>query len=107
MNIIELQNLSKSFGKVLAVNDLYLTVPKGSIYGFIGSNGSGNTTTLSLLPPFTPTIMMIRLATHVTIPASLNLLNVYISKLNKGWWTYPFAISFCTMMLKANSTAFR
>jgi len=37
MNIIELQNLSKSFGNLLAVNDLSLSVPKDSIYGFIGA----------------------------------------------------------------------
>ena len=49
MNIIELSGVSKSFGSVLAVNDLSLEVPKGSIYGFIGPNGSGKTTTIRMI----------------------------------------------------------
>jgi ABC-2 type transport system ATP-binding protein len=55
MSLIELQNVSKTFGKHVAVNDLSLSVPKGSVYGFIGPNGSGKTTTLrmimNILPP--------------------------------------------------------
>ncbi len=49
MNIIELSGISKTFGSVLAVNDLSLEVPKGSIYGFIGPNGSGKTTTIRMI----------------------------------------------------------
>ena len=49
MNIIELQNITKTFGSVVAVNDLNLKVPKGSIYGFIGPNGSGKTTTIRMI----------------------------------------------------------
>jgi len=49
MNIIELSGITKSFGSVLAVNDLSLQVPKGSIYGFIGPNGSGKTTTIRMI----------------------------------------------------------
>ncbi len=49
MNIIELSGISKSFGSVKAVNDLSLEVPKGSIYGFIGPNGSGKTTTIRMI----------------------------------------------------------
>jgi len=49
MNIIELSGVSKSFGSVKAVNDLSLEVPKGSIYGFIGPNGSGKTTTIRMI----------------------------------------------------------
>jgi ABC-2 type transport system ATP-binding protein len=49
MNIIELSGVSKAFGSVLAVNDLSLEVPRGSIYGFIGPNGSGKTTTIRMI----------------------------------------------------------
>ena len=49
MNAVELENISKSFGSVLAVAQLSLQVPEGTIYGFIGPNGSGKTTTLRVL----------------------------------------------------------
>ena len=45
MNAIEIRNLNKNFGQKQAVSDLSMTVPKGSIYGFIGENGSGKSTT--------------------------------------------------------------
>ena len=48
-NTIEIKNITKKFGDHIAVNDLSLNVPKGSIYGFIGPNGSGKTTTLRML----------------------------------------------------------
>ena len=49
MNVVEIQNVTKSFGSFVAVNDLSLAVPQGSIYGFIGPNGSGKTTTLRMI----------------------------------------------------------
>jgi len=49
MNVVELQDITKTFGKLAAVKDLSLTVPQGSIYGFIGPNGSGKTTTLRMI----------------------------------------------------------
>jgi ABC-2 type transport system ATP-binding protein len=49
MNIVEIENVTKSFGQHVAVNRLSLAVPKGSIYGFIGPNGSGKTTTLRMI----------------------------------------------------------
>jgi ABC-2 type transport system ATP-binding protein len=49
MNVVEIENITKTFGKVRAVDDLSLNVPKGSIYGFIGPNGSGKTTTLRMI----------------------------------------------------------
>jgi ABC-2 type transport system ATP-binding protein len=49
MNIIELSGVTKTFGSVKAVNDLSLEVPGGSIYGFIGPNGSGKTTTIRMI----------------------------------------------------------
>ena len=49
MHTIELRSVSKSFGSHLAVDNLSLNVPQGSIYGFIGPNGSGKTTTLRMI----------------------------------------------------------
>jgi ABC-2 type transport system ATP-binding protein len=49
MNIVELEQVTKTFGATRAVDDLSLAVPRGSIYGFIGPNGSGKTTTLRMI----------------------------------------------------------
>ncbi len=49
MNIIELENITKSYGNHVAVDNLSLQVPRGSIYGFIGPNGSGKTTTIRMI----------------------------------------------------------
>lgn len=46
---VEIQNVTKSFGPLVAVDDLSLRVPEGSVYGFIGPNGSGKTTTLRMI----------------------------------------------------------
>jgi ABC-type multidrug transport system ATPase subunit len=46
---IETTALSKSFGKQAAVSDLALAVPRGSVFGFLGPNGSGKTTTIRML----------------------------------------------------------
>lgn len=48
-NILEIHNLTKRFGSVLAVNKLQLNIPKGSVYGLLGPNGSGKTTTLAMI----------------------------------------------------------
>ena len=49
MNAIEIRNLSKSFRGMYAVDHLNMTVPMGAIYGFIGENGSGKSTTEKLI----------------------------------------------------------
>ena len=49
MNVIELDHITKTYGTHKAVDDLTLHVPKGSIYGFIGPNGSGKTTTIRMI----------------------------------------------------------
>jgi ABC-2 type transport system ATP-binding protein len=47
--IIKTEKLTKSFGKVKAVDDLSLSIRKGEIYGFLGLNGAGKTTTIRML----------------------------------------------------------
>ncbi len=49
MNAIEIRNLTKSFRGMYAVDNLNMTVPVGAIYGFIGENGSGKSTTEKLI----------------------------------------------------------
>ena len=49
MNAIEIRNLTKSFRGLYALDGLNMTVPVGSIYGFIGENGSGKSTTEKLI----------------------------------------------------------
>ena len=49
MNAIEIRGLKKSFRGMFALNGLNMTVPVGSIYGFIGENGSGKSTTEKLI----------------------------------------------------------
>src|ERR1700757_2962862 len=49
MNAVEIEQVTKTFGQHVAVDDLSLTVPKGAVYGFIGPNGSGKTTTLRMI----------------------------------------------------------
>jgi len=48
-NAIELEQVTKKFGRQTAVDQLELAVPRGTIYGFIGPNGSGKTTTLRMI----------------------------------------------------------
>ncbi|CAN5173010.1 ABC transporter ATP-binding protein [soil metagenome] len=48
-SILTVKNLHKRFGSIHAVNDLSLTVDKGNVFGILGPNGSGKTTTLGML----------------------------------------------------------
>ncbi len=47
--IIQTQNLTRRFGKVVAVSGINLSVPAGCVYGFLGPNGAGKTTTIRML----------------------------------------------------------
>jgi ABC-2 type transport system ATP-binding protein len=48
-DVIELKNLSKSYGKVRALDGLDLTVKEGDVYGFLGRNGAGKSTAIRIL----------------------------------------------------------
>ncbi len=47
--VINTSRLTKVFGKLVAVNDLHLQVMRGDVFGFLGPNGSGKTTTIRML----------------------------------------------------------
>jgi ABC-2 type transport system ATP-binding protein len=52
MEAIKLENVSKSYGKTKALENLNLSIQEGEIYGFIGPNGAGKSTTIRLLLNF-------------------------------------------------------
>ncbi len=47
--MLEIKHLMKKYGKFTAVDDLNLTVPESSIFGFVGPNGAGKTTTMKIM----------------------------------------------------------
>ena len=47
--MVEVQNLSKFYGNVQAVQDISFTIQPGELVGFVGPNGAGKSTTLSLI----------------------------------------------------------
>src|SRR6187431_3512406 len=49
MNAIEVKNLTRRFGNFIAVNDVSFEVQQGAIFGFLGSNGAGKSTTIRML----------------------------------------------------------
>lgn len=49
MDVIKIENLTKSFGEVHAVNGLSFSVRKGELFAFLGVNGAGKSTTISIL----------------------------------------------------------
>lgn len=49
MNILTIDKLSKAFGKQNVIDNLNLSVPEGSVFGFIGQNGAGKTTTMKMV----------------------------------------------------------
>ncbi len=56
-NILEVQNVVKTYGEYTALNNVSLTVPRGSIYGLLGPNGAGKTS-------------LIRIINQITLPDS-------------------------------------
>jgi ABC-2 type transport system ATP-binding protein len=52
--LIEVENLTKAYGAVTAVDHISFTVNKGEILGFLGPNGAGKTTTMRILTAFMP-----------------------------------------------------
>lgn len=49
MNSIEVKNLTKKFGDFISVNEISFTVKKGEVFGFLGANGAGKSTTIRML----------------------------------------------------------
>lgn len=65
MNIIEVSDLSKSFGDFMAVKDISFEVRQGEVFGFLGPNGAGKTTTINMLTGLAkPTAGIIKISGH-------------------------------------------
>jgi ABC-2 type transport system ATP-binding protein len=72
---IELEEVVKTFGRVRALDGVTLSVPRGSVFGFLGPNGSGKTTTLRLLTGLArPTAGRVSVLGHAPFPAGRELL---------------------------------
>jgi ABC-2 type transport system ATP-binding protein len=52
MSLLTLENVSKSFGSVTAVDDVSFSVDRGQVVGFLGPNGAGKTTTMRMISQF-------------------------------------------------------
>ena len=52
--MIKVENLAKSFGPKLAVDDVSFTVERGEVLGFLGPNGAGKSTTMRMITGFIP-----------------------------------------------------
>ena len=60
-NLLEINNVVKNYGSFTALNDVSLSVPKGSVFGLLGPNGAGKTS-------------LIRIINHITLPDSGTIL---------------------------------
>lgn len=87
---IHTSGLGKSFGKRRAVNNLDLAVPRGSVFGFLGPNGSGKTTTIRMLLGLaTPDGGSIRLLSE-PMPSAASRVLPRVGALIEGPAFYPF-----------------
>ncbi|MCB2106871.1 MAG: ABC transporter ATP-binding protein, partial [Rhodobacteraceae bacterium] len=63
--MVEVEHLSKAFGRIVAVDNVSLSVKQGEVLGFLGPNGAGKTTTMRMIAGFlTPTSGTVRVCGH-------------------------------------------
>ncbi|HEV8012616.1 MAG TPA: ATP-binding cassette domain-containing protein, partial [Pontimonas sp.] len=87
---LETSGLTKTFGSHDAVADLSLQVPHGSVFGFLGPNGSGKTTTIRMLLGLaSPTSGEVTLLGH-PIPGELDVALPKVGALVEGPAFYPY-----------------
>ncbi|MBQ9746248.1 MAG: ABC transporter ATP-binding protein, partial [Clostridia bacterium] len=90
MSVLEIKNLTKSFGDKAVLRGLSLSVPEHSIFGFIGRNGAGKTTTMkAVLGLIAPDGGEVYVAGERVRPGQ-NLTNRYIGYLPDVPEFYPF-----------------
>src|ERR1041384_5040556 len=71
---IEARGVTKTFGALTAVRDLNLSVPPGTLFGFLGPNGSGKSTTVKVLTGLlAPTAGTVVVAGHAVTPDNIDL----------------------------------
>ncbi|WP_111720012.1 ATP-binding cassette domain-containing protein [Homoserinimonas sp. OAct 916] len=87
---VETRGLTKRFGAHAAVDDVHLAVPRGSVFGFLGPNGSGKTTTIRMLLGLaSATAGEIRVLGR-DMPHELNTVLPQVGALVEGPAFYPF-----------------
>ncbi|HEY2642492.1 MAG TPA: ATP-binding cassette domain-containing protein [Galbitalea sp.] len=87
---IETSDLTKRFGRYAAVNNIGLRVPHGSVFGFLGPNGSGKTTTIRMLLGLAaPTSGSARVLGH-EMPREGGRVLPHVGALVEGPGFYPF-----------------
>jgi ABC-2 type transport system ATP-binding protein len=87
---IETEHLTKRFGDTPVVDDLALEVPAGSVFGFLGPNGSGKTTTIRmLLGLINPSAGSVRLLGH-DMPDATSRVLPHVGTLIEGPAFYPW-----------------
>ena len=102
MRVIETQQLTKRFGATLAVDDLSFSVDSGQVFGFLGPNGSGKTTTIGmLLGIITPTSGQFRLLGEQDAPG-LRRARLKIGATLETANFYPYLSGWDNLRLVAN-----
>lgn len=87
---VETRGLTKRFGRQLAVDDLDLAVPRGAVFGFLGPNGSGKTTTIRIvLGLAAASAGSVRVLGH-EMPKALGTVLPRVGALVEGPAAYPF-----------------
>ncbi len=87
---IQTVGLTKRFGKQLAVNDVNLSVPYGSVFGFLGPNGSGKTTTIRMLLGLASATAGEMRMLGEAIPGAASTVLPRVGALVEGPAVYPF-----------------
>ena len=77
---IEVNNLTRRFGKTVAVDQLSLEVPPGKIFGFLGENGAGKTTTIrTLMGLLRPSAGSVRVLGPLSTPQIICLVGLAVA----------------------------
>tara|TARA_B100001250_G_C19703150_1_gene745710 strand:+ start:205 stop:915 length:711 start_codon:yes stop_codon:yes gene_type:complete len=89
-NIISVQNITKTFKDYKAVNNLSLEIGKGEIYGLLGSNGAGKSTTINILLGFSKPDSGNATINDIDTASNYNEARKYIGYISENVSLYPY-----------------
>ena len=89
-NIINIKNISKTFNDNLAVNRLSLEIKKGEIYGLLGHNGAGKSTTINILLGFLQPDLGTATINSIDVSSNYNLARKSIGYISENVSLYPY-----------------
>ena len=89
-NIINIQNVVKTFKDFKAINDLSLKVNEGEIYGLLGSNGAGKSTTINILLGFLKPESGEAFINNINTTLNYNEARKYIGYISENVNLYPY-----------------